>query len=80
MARRLAVAVALVAFAVCLLCGMTAENSFAEIIRRGLYAMVVTLVVGLVIGAAAQRMLNENLQALEKKSGNSEAKPESQDR
>ena len=80
MPRRLAVAVALVVFAVCLLCGMAAENSFAETVRRALIAMFVTLVVGLVVGAMGQKMLEENVAALEKKSQDSEAKPDGGDR
>jgi putative Mn2+ efflux pump MntP len=58
--RRLAVAVALVVFAVCVLCGLEAENTFAETLRRALIAMFVTLVVGWVVGFMAQKMLEEN--------------------
>lgn len=75
MPRRIAVAVALVAFAVCLVCGMSAGNSFAEIVRRALIAMFATLVIALVAAAMGQRMLNEKLRAEEKKSENSDTKP-----
>ena len=80
MSRRLAVAVALIVFAVCLLCGMSVDNTFAETIRRALIAMFVTLVIGLIVGAMGQKMLEENIRALEKKPEDSEAKQEPQDR
>ena len=52
----------LVAFAVCLLVGgLQARNSFGTTVSRALLAMLVTLVVGLLIGAMAQRMLDESL-------------------
>lgn len=79
MPRRLAVAVALIAFAVCLICGLMAENSFVETVRRGLIAMFVTLAVGLVIGAMGQKMLEENVKQMAKKSESSE-KQEPKDR
>jgi len=78
--RRLAVAVALLVFAVCLLCGMSADNSFAETVRRALIAMVVTLVIALTVAAMGQRMLEENLRANAKKSEISETKQGPQDR
>jgi hypothetical protein len=78
--RRLAVAVALLVFAVCLVSGMAAENSFAETIRRALIGMFVTLVVGLVVGAMGQKMLEENVAGPEKKSQDSETKPQAGDR
>lgn len=80
MPRRLAVAVALMVFAVCLLCGMVAQNTFTETVRRALIAMFVTLAIGLVVGAMGQKMLEENVKQLAKKSENSEAKPDSKDR
>lgn len=80
MPRRLAVAVALIVFGVCLLSGLMAGNSFDETIRRALVAMFVTLALGLVIGAMGQKMLEENLKQLEKKSQSSEAKQEPSDR
>lgn len=60
MPKRLAVVVSLVVFAVCIACGLMAENTFAETIRRALIAMFVTLVVGLIVGFMAQKMLEEN--------------------
>jgi len=78
--RRLAVAVALLAFALCLACGMAADNSFNETVARALKAMFATLVVGLIVGAMAQKMLEENLKELAKKSEISEAKTQPSDR
>ena len=80
MPRRLAVAVALLVFAVCLVSGMAADNSFVETVRRALIGMFATLVVGLVVGAMAQKMLEENAAEIEKKSQLSETKAESGDR
>jgi len=77
--RRLAVAVAFIVFVVCLICGMMAENTFVETVRRSLIAMFVTLVVGLVIGSMGQKMLEENVKQLARKSENSE-KQEPKDR
>ena len=80
MPRRLAAAVALLVFAICLLCGMQAGNTFAETVTRGLKAMAVTLVIGLVVGVMAQKMLEENAKELAKKFEISETKPKSSDR
>ena len=80
MPRRLAVACAMIAFAVCLICGMEAGNSLAETIRRALLAMFVTLVVGLIVTLMGQRMLQENLKQLEKKAQVLETKPPVKDR
>lgn len=80
MPRRLAVVVALVVFAVSLLAGMLAENTFAETVRRALVGMFVTLAVGLVVGVMAQRMLEENARQLEKSPEDSETKVEPKDR
>jgi NhaP-type Na+/H+ or K+/H+ antiporter len=74
MTTRIAATLALVVFAVCVIAGMTAENGFTTVIVRALLAMLVTLIVGLVIGAMAQRMLDENL-ASQKIAG----KPEDQE-
>ena len=51
MTRRIAAITALVAFAVCILVGLQAQNPFATIVSRALVAMVVTFAVGLVLGA-----------------------------
>ena len=80
MPRRLGVAVAMVVFALCVLCGMAADNSFTETVARALKAMLATLVVGLIVGAMAQKMLDENLKELARKSELSEAKTPRGDR
>lgn len=78
--RRLAASVALVVFAVCLLCGLAAGNTFARTTSRALEAMFVTLVVGLIVGAMGQKMLEDNVKDLKNKSEFSETKPEPKDR
>ena len=80
MPRRLAVVVALVVFAVCLVAGMMADNTFVETVRRALIGMFVTLAVGLVVGVMAQRMLDENAKQLEKRPEDSQTKVETPDR
>ena len=80
MIRRIASTMALVAFALCLVMGIVAENDYVTTLSRGLKAMVVTFFVGLAVGAMAQRMLSENLSDLEKKSEIEESKSTPQDR
>ena len=63
MTRRIAASMALVAFAVCILVGLQAGNTFSTILAKALLALVATFVLGLVIGAMAQKMLDENLNA-----------------
>ena len=46
---------------------MQSGNPFSTTVLRALQALVGTLVIGLVIGAMAQKMLDENLQDEEKK-------------
>ena len=67
MSKRLAAVCALLVFAICLLLGMQADNSFVTTLTRALVAMAVTFVIGLVLGAMAQKMLEENLKAHEEK-------------
>ncbi|WP_428939478.1 glycine zipper domain-containing protein [Fontivita pretiosa] len=75
MTQRIAAAVALVVFVVCLLAGAAAGNAFSTIVTRAMLAMAVTAVIGLIIGVMARRMLEENLttveEKLKKESGNS---------
>lgn len=59
MATRIAAILALVAFATCLVMGIVVENPFSTVIMRAIGAMIVTLFVGLIIGAMAQKMLEE---------------------
>ena len=61
MPRRIAAAMSLIAFAVCLVAGIEADNPLGTILARSLVAMAGTLVVGLVVGAMAQKMLDEHL-------------------
>jgi amino acid transporter len=71
MPTRIASTLALVVFAVCVIAGIGAQNGFSTVIVRALLAMIATLIVGLVLGAMAQKMLDENLAAQK-----SAAKPE----
>jgi hypothetical protein len=80
MARRIAAASALFVFAASLLLGLRAENTFATTLSRALIAMAATFMVGLVIGAMADRMLAENLSIAAKKVEDSEAKTSVEDR
>jgi hypothetical protein len=61
MPQRIAATLSLIAFAVCLCVGIAAGNPFGTVISRALLATLATLVIGLIIGAMAQRMLDENL-------------------
>lgn len=71
---------ALIVFAVCLAMGMQAENTFETTVTRALEAMAVTLGIGLVVGAMAQRMLEENAAGPPKNPEIPEAKPDGKDR
>jgi hypothetical protein len=57
----------MIVFAFCVVQGMLAHNSFSTTVSRALLAMVVTFGVGLAIGWAGDRMLDENLKAEETK-------------
>ena len=61
MTRRLAASVALIAFAVCLVAGARAGNTFPTTVGRALLAMVGTLIIGLIVGTMAQVMVNESV-------------------
>ena len=63
MARRTAGILALLAFAVCLVAGLDAGNSTATVLSNALLAMAGTFVIGLAVGAMAQKMLEENVSA-----------------
>jgi len=67
MSNRIAATLSLVAFGMCLLIGIQAQNSFATTIQRALVAMAGTYVIGLIVGAMGQRMIDENLKAEEQK-------------
>ena len=70
MAKRMAGVLSIVVFAFCLLLGLRAGNPFSTIVSRALIGMAGTYVVGLVLGAVAQRMLDENLRDEERKLSN----------
>src|SRR3954469_17396864 len=67
MVKRLAGAMSLLAFAVCLVAGIEADNAPATILSKALVAMAGTFVVGSIVGAMAQKMLDEHLAAEQKK-------------
>lgn len=76
MPRRLAAAVAMLAFVLCLILGrVQARNDFSTTVTRALYAMAVTFGVGLIVGVAGQRMVDETVpkprseESLEKQAG-----------
>ena len=73
MPRRVAACLALLVFAMSLIAGLGAGNPFATTIGRALLAMAVTFVIGLILGAMGQRMLEESLQAKEEKLKNLES-------
>ena len=75
MARRMAAALALVVFAVCVIAGLGAGNSFETVLGKALLAMAGALAVGLVVGGMAQKMLDENLAAEAAKPAPDAAKP-----
>jgi hypothetical protein len=67
-AQRIAATLSLIAFALCLLVGtLGAGNGFTTAVTRALLAMVVTFVIGLILGTMAQRMLEENLRQHQEK-------------
>ena len=79
--QRIAAILAIVAFATCLVIGrFEASNSFTTSVLRALVAMVVTLLIGLVIGAMAQKMLDENMKPDEEKIKKGSTKIEPSDR
>src|SRR4051812_19605462 len=64
MPQRLAAAMSLVVFALCLLIGgLGADNSFGVAVGRALVAMAGTYAIALVIGLMAKRMIEENVAA-----------------
>src|SRR3954464_11450767 len=73
MVKRLAGAMSLLAFAVCLVAGIEADNPPAGILSKALVAMAGTFVVALVVGAMGQKMLDEHLAAEQKKAAAAEA-------
>ena len=76
MVRRMAGSLALLAFAVCLVAGMNAGNSTATVLSNALAALGGTFVIGLAVGAMAQKMLDENVAAEAAKAAAAEAGPD----
>ena len=66
MPQRVAAILSILAFAMCLLIGLQADNPFTTTVSRALVAMLGTFVIGLIVGAMAQKMLTENVSATEK--------------
>jgi len=66
MSNRIAASIALIAFAMSLVEGLRAENSFATVVGRALLALVVTLIVGLILGVMIEKMLSENVEKTSK--------------
>jgi NhaP-type Na+/H+ or K+/H+ antiporter len=65
--NRMAAVCALTVFAFCLIVGMRAQNTFSTTVTRALVAMAGTFAVGLALGWVAQRMLDENVKAEERR-------------
>jgi len=62
MPQRIAGITSLIVFVGCLVTGaFGAENSFVTAVERALVAMTATLIIGLIVGYMAQRMINENV-------------------
>ena len=80
MPQRIAASLALIAFALCLLVGVQADNPFSTTLLRAMFALAGTYAVGLVLGAVAQKMLDENVKAEEQKLKNFQPQPEAKDR
>jgi NhaP-type Na+/H+ or K+/H+ antiporter len=66
MSKRIAAAMSLVVFAACLVAGLQADNTLSTTLWRALIGMGGTLLIGLVLGAMTQKMLDENLAARRK--------------
>ena len=80
MPNRVAAAMSLIAFSLCLVMGTLAGNAFSTVVLRAMGAMLATLVVGLVLGAMGQKMIQENVNSSEKNLENSESNSTPRDR
>jgi|GEM_PF-857960 len=81
MPQRAAAILALIAFMTCLVIGVfEASNSFSTTVLRALGAMIATLVIGLIVGAMAGKMLDENVKTEEEKLKKGSTNLESSDR
>lgn len=82
MPQRLAGTLAILAFTICLVIGgVVADNPLTTTITRALVAMIATLVVGLIVGHAGQKMIDERMAEVKAASDKiSEAKSDADDR
>jgi hypothetical protein len=81
MPQRLAAVLAMIAFAGCLLIGgIEADNPFTTTVMRALVAMCGTFVIGLIVGAMGQKMIDENIKMAKEKLLNLEVKEPKSDR
>jgi hypothetical protein len=81
MIQRIACSMAFLVFALCLVVGgIQADNSFATTVGRAVVAMLATLVIGLILGAMARKMLDENLESEAEKIKKSSSPPATNDR
>jgi uncharacterized membrane protein len=81
MVNRMAGVSALLVFIVCLVVGaLAADNTFSTTVERALTAMAATLVIGLVVGSMARKMLEENVKSEEEKIKKSWTNPAQSDR
>ncbi len=76
MPQRVAAILSIIVFAMCLVGGLQADNTFTTTVSRALVAMLGTFVIGLIVGGMAQKMLSENVAMTEKKSKDLPAKTE----
>jgi len=68
MGKRLALSLSFLTFIICLLVGaVDAENPFSTTVYRALVAMGATMVLGLILGWIAEKMVDENLDQERKK-------------
>lgn len=73
MSHKIAAIFALTAFSLCLLVGgIQVDNPFTTTIWRALLAMGGTFIVGLILGAVAQMIIDENLRIEEKNMENAQ--------
>jgi len=80
MVNRMAAVAALLVFAVCLIVGVSADNTVATTVERALTAMAVTMVIGLIVGSMARKMLEENVKSEAEKIKKSWTNPAQSDR
>jgi cytochrome b561 len=80
MPQRIASIIALIAFALCLLQGLAAENTFSTTVLRALLAMAGTYVIGLIVGRMGERMLEDTPKPKPENEENSARRIETSDR